>query len=1179
MGAVQGKVVEVGSRKLVIQVQLKSSGKDRHLYLAKDSNGQTFVVKRTIVKKGLTDVFARAKWEADLYQKLPKHKHLLTCYGLKRFADKDGNSESILILEYCAGGSLKHHMAKRGATLPVPEAMRVMRHMCSVLYFLHGCDPPVVHLGVRTDNIFLHSDGSWMLGDLGYSASSPIKCSGKDELRKFEQLIDVPRAYRSPEIVAIRKTRIVDVQADIWALGVVLYVMLFGRFPFEDKPAIVAGQYDVPRSPAYEKPVIDLLDSMLQITPSDRPDIRNLHRTVVELYDHYSSMQSVGPSPVVVADTALAHTWGHNLIDRSATPPPVRPPSPAASPSAATARITADVTAWTLKAISPYMVPPKAKYVRRMVILAWEQQESGNAFILPGMFECLFRAPVFVNGVVAYKSLQLVHKLLQEGPPRLTSLALQHRSFLLTIAERWRSQQNEVEPWLSATLIAYAHLLEQRLLFIRDSFVFESNFSMSAYITRAQKENALASFHADIWFARCIDVMQRMLELGVQMVSVAFLSMGTSGVGPSKQHLLFRETVLVPLLDDLFAIFSAVTFLFGIVAETAVLHHTDLGETKRLYQSFFSRLQSVLTRASKSTLVATLQRFPALPAEPPEPTMNSSVYPVPSNIPGMASHNLEHCELLRSLFVSRIEEFQKSAGRVIRHSSKASTAPAIRPHETSLGDLQDLFAFDDNNVFLAAHEQPSSPTAAGITNSSPPSPTQSRRPRTWSKSSRARSRTPSGFDWDQTEHDWKPADVAVEWTPVTSTSGRFSAAAIARPSIVVSPMPPLLSNNDINGHTPRARSPQQVPSPRSNKSSPFDDKTADTTAKRLVVQPSGGNVQDAVNYRLPLSLTVKDEDQENPFVIIEKSMKAQASSPTSRSTSPVKGSRERSSDEDVTDAEDDMGSLDYGGEIDINEIVLRERIGVGGFAEVYKGEWRGTEVAVKKLLVQKQGAASLKEFRKEVSILRSLRHPNVVMFMGACTRPPDLCLVTELLQMSLFDLLHNTVVKLNAKLQIKIALETATGVNFLHQSRIIHRDLKSANLLLDKHYGIKVSDFGLSRVKAQQIIMTGQCGTFQWMAPEVISNEMYTEKADVYSFGIIVWELFARKVPFEGMNGVQVSVAVSTKGLRPDMPPDVPAGVARLIEDCWTTDPQARPTFTDIVRRLKLLQQSDPFNS
>ena len=84
--------------------------------------------------------------------------------------------------------------------------------------------------------------------------------------------------------------------------------------------------------------------------------------------------------------------------------------------------------------------------------------------------------------------------------------------------------------------------------------------------------------------------------------------------------------------------------------------------------------------------------------------------------------------------------------------------------------------------------------------------------------------------------------------------------------------------------------------------------------------------------------------------------------------------------------------------------------------------------------------------------------------------------------MSLFDLLHNTNVKITWKIRFKMAIDTATGMNFLHRSKpaIIHRDLKSANLLLDKHYGVKVSDFGLSRVKAQHYTMTGQCGTFQW---------------------------------------------------------------------------------------------------
>lgn len=178
------------------------------------------------------------------------------------------------------------------------------------------------------------------------------------------------------------------------------------------------------------------------------------------------------------------------------------------------------------------------------------------------------------------------------------------------------------------------------------------------------------------------------------------------------------------------------------------------------------------------------------------------------------------------------------------------------------------------------------------------------------------------------------------------------------------------------------------------------------------------------------------------------------------------------------------------------ELVLGDRIGVGAFAEVYRADFRGTSVAVKKLLNNDKNTDSLREFSSELEMNRKLRHPNIVMYMGCVIKPPHFWLVTELLQMSLFDLLHNTTVKLNWKIRFKILIDICQGMNYLHLSQpaIIHRDLKSANILVDKHFGVKISDFGLSRVKALNCTMTGQTGTFQWMSPEVISSEAYTEK-------------------------------------------------------------------------------------
>jgi serine/threonine protein kinase len=259
-----------------------------------------------------------------------------------------------------------------------------------------------------------------------------------------------------------------------------------------------------------------------------------------------------------------------------------------------------------------------------------------------------------------------------------------------------------------------------------------------------------------------------------------------------------------------------------------------------------------------------------------------------------------------------------------------------------------------------------------------------------------------------------------------------------------------------------------------------------------------------------------------------------------------------------------------GVEIDVRDVEIGKRIGAGGFAEVFKGRYRGTEVAVKRLL-QKPGAAgdkALADFKAEVAMMTGLRHPNIVLFMGVCLKP--LCLVTEFCSRgNLFDLLHNSKVKLDWPLKLRMALDAARGMNFLHTHTpvIIHRDLKSLNLLVDEKWCVKVSDFGLSRFKApsKSSLMTAQCGTFHWMAPEVISGHRYTEKADVYSFGINLWELLTREVPYKGLQPMQVGVVVLTRGQRPPVPPGCPVKYAALMKACWHADPTKRPSFTQII--------------
>ncbi|CAI9784860.1 unnamed protein product [Fraxinus pennsylvanica] len=258
------------------------------------------------------------------------------------------------------------------------------------------------------------------------------------------------------------------------------------------------------------------------------------------------------------------------------------------------------------------------------------------------------------------------------------------------------------------------------------------------------------------------------------------------------------------------------------------------------------------------------------------------------------------------------------------------------------------------------------------------------------------------------------------------------------------------------------------------------------------------------------------------------------------------------------------------------DLQIGERIGIGSYGEVYRAEWNGTEVAVKKLMKQDITGNALAQFKCEVDIMLRLRHPNVVLFMGAVTTPPNLSILTEFLPRgSLYKLLHRPNIQIDEKRRIRMALDVAKGMNYLHTSQpiIVHRDLKTPNLLVDKNWVVKVCDFGMSRLQHHTFLSSkSAAGTAEWMAPEVLRNEPSNEKSDVYSFGVILWELATLRVPWTGMNSMQVVGAVGFQGRCLDIPLTLDPLVAEIISDCWKRNPQARPSFGQIITRLKCLQ-------
>ncbi|XP_053610521.1 mitogen-activated protein kinase kinase kinase 7 [Plodia interpunctella] len=263
-------------------------------------------------------------------------------------------------------------------------------------------------------------------------------------------------------------------------------------------------------------------------------------------------------------------------------------------------------------------------------------------------------------------------------------------------------------------------------------------------------------------------------------------------------------------------------------------------------------------------------------------------------------------------------------------------------------------------------------------------------------------------------------------------------------------------------------------------------------------------------------------------------------------------------------------------EIDYSEIQEIAIVGKGAFGVVWKGLWRDTFVAVKHI----NSEAERREFAIEVRQLSRVSHPNIVRLYGACTQREHVCLVMEYAEGgSLYNVLHNRPKpKYTAAHAMSWARQCAEGVAYLHAMKpkpLIHRDLKPPNLLLvGGGQRLKICDFGTAVDKATY--MSNNKGSAAWMAPEVFEGSCYTEKCDVFSWGIILWEVLSRRKPFdEGGSAFRIMWAVHT-GRRPNLIEGCPKPIEKLMTQCWHKVPSERPSMAEVVEMMSSLCEFFP---
>lgn len=264
-------------------------------------------------------------------------------------------------------------------------------------------------------------------------------------------------------------------------------------------------------------------------------------------------------------------------------------------------------------------------------------------------------------------------------------------------------------------------------------------------------------------------------------------------------------------------------------------------------------------------------------------------------------------------------------------------------------------------------------------------------------------------------------------------------------------------------------------------------------------------------------------------------------------------------------------------EINRTDIIMKQKLGGGQYGDVYEAKWRkyNVTVAVKTL---KEDTMAVKDFLEEASIMKEMRHPNLVQLIGVCTLEPPFYIITEFMPYgNLLDYLRNAEREtISAVVLLYFATQIANALSYLESRNFIHRDLAARNCLVGEDYLVKVADFGLARLMGDDTY-TARAGAkfpIKWTAPEGLAYNKFTTKSDVWAFGILLWEIATYGMaPYPGIELSEVYHKLEN-GYRMQCPDNCPMPIYDLMQKCWNWDPALRPTFDYLYRTISAMYQS-----